>query len=232
MNCPKCGNEMKGNICEHCGCTIVETRPNVPPPVGGFKPPKKKVRPGVAVLVFAIALIAIIGASISSKKGKDESGTAANASGSTSKLEGSKPDSATGEESITYGEGEVFEIGNFKVTIGEKELSEGKEYREASEGSIFVYVPIEIENISDKEEHISSLLMFDAYRDDIATKEDLMAMTAGGYESMNGTIAPGKKVIGALSYQLPQDWVELEINLDANALGFTKKKATIIINND
>lgn len=236
MTCPNCGNEMKGDFCEHCG-TVVEFRPNVPPPPGGFRPPQKKKKTWIFIVLGVIVAVALLGILFGEEEEADSSQTVVSVESSLVKEdspkvreEGSEPSKTN--EPVTYTSGDVFEVGNFEVTVGEVELSEGSDFNEASEGQIYVYVPLEVKNIADKDEYVSSIAMFDAYCDDIAVDEDFSAMVNTGYKTMNGTIANGKKVVGALSYQLPKDWKVLEIVLDANLFGFKEKKATIIISNN
>lgn len=236
MICPNCGNEMKSSTCENCG-TIVQSKPNVPPPQGGFKPQKKKKKWPLIILGVIVGfglLGAIFGQS--DKDSDNSSKTIANAESSNagendSKVEESSEKPSDKDDTTTYTCGDVFEIGDFEVTIGALELSEGSEYNRADEGKIYVCIPMEIKNISSGENHVSSWTMFDAYCDNIAINESVSAAIDKDYKSMDGTIASGKKVVGALSYELPKDWKTLEIILDANVWGLREKKATIIITN-
>lgn len=58
---------------------------------------------------------------------------------------------------------------------------------------------------------ISSMLCFDAYVDDYAMDEDLSALVASDFNTMDGTVAAGKKLKGAICYQVPNNWNKIEV---------------------
>ena len=95
------------------------------------------------------------------------------------------------EEEFSLNETAVFE--DLKITATEKKETIGKSFFEASEGKIFVGVKFTIENISDEEQHISSLLLFGAYADDIKCDYSFSAVSSFDGGTLDGSIAPGKK---------------------------------------
>lgn len=116
----------------------------------------------------------------------------------------------------------VFE--KIKITATELKESEGVEYFEAEEGNVFVGVKFEIENISDDDQNISSMLMFSAYLNDVACEYTIsagMAFDESG-NTLDGTVAPGKKMIGYYAVEAPQDWNNLEIHVQPDVLDETK----------
>lgn len=110
--------------------------------------------------------------------------------------------------------GETVETKVMKVTLTNMETSEGEEFLEPDEGNEFVLLDLTIENISDKDIVISSILGFNAYVDDSAMNEDYTALTSAKKETMDATVAPGKKMSGTLGYQVPKDWKEIEIHYE------------------
>lgn len=124
--------------------------------------------------------------------------------------------------------GETAETKSVKATVSGIEKPAGNEFNKPSDGNEFVMVNIEIENISDKELHISSVMSFNAYADDNVVDYSIMAQTAKeGAKTMDGTIAPGKKLAGCISYEAPKDWKQLEIHFEPEAFRDTKIKWVI-----
>ena len=63
---------------------------------------------------------------------------------------------------------------------------------------------------------------FDAYVDDNAINEDLGAqISKDGTQTMNGTIATGKRLTGVLGYEVPKGWQKLEIHFGPGLLSDT-----------
>ncbi len=109
--------------------------------------------------------------------------------------------------------GDVVETNKVRAIITGAERSTGSELNRPRDGHEFILVNMTIENISDEEINVSSMLSFDAYVDDVALNEDLMAQVEAG-KTMNGTIAPGKKLVGTLGYEVPKDWEQIEIHFE------------------
>lgn len=110
--------------------------------------------------------------------------------------------------------GETVETSKVKATITEMKKSKGSEYNTPEDGNEFVLLKVTIENISDNQElNISSVLSFSAYVDDTTINESLTALMEGD-NTMDGTIAPGKKMTGTLGYEVPKDWKEIEVHFE------------------
>lgn len=121
----------------------------------------------------------------------------------------------------TYAVGDTATTKSYKMTVESLNVIESNnQFAQPEEGKEFIEISLLIENISDNELNVSSLMNFDAYVDGFAINEDLSAQVASGKGSLDGTLASGKKLNGVLCYQVPLDWSELEITID---LGFTSK---------
>jgi hypothetical protein len=119
--------------------------------------------------------------------------------------------------------GETAELKGVKATVTGIEKPEGDEFNKPEEGKEFVIVNMTIENASNEEINVSSMLGFHAYVDDTAVNEDLWAQTVKeGSNTMDGTVAPGKKLNGSLGYQLPKGWKVLEIEFQPDAFSDDK----------
>jgi preprotein translocase subunit SecF len=124
--------------------------------------------------------------------------------------------------------GETAETKQVRATITRVEKSQGSQFNKPAEGNEFVLVYMTIENKSDKEIVVSSMLNFSAYVDDNAINEDLGAITVKeGNKTMDGKVAPGKKLSGVLGYQVPKGWGKLEIVYQPDVAADTKIKWVI-----
>lgn len=123
---------------------------------------------------------------------------------------------------------------NFVVTVEAFNRLCGDEFNKPAAGNEFVEIVIEIENKSDKEYSVSSVLMFEAYQDGYSVNESMSAHVANESTStMDGGLAAGKKIKGALAYELPIDWKELEVMVDLTALSFsTDGEIKIVLQNE
>lgn len=117
------------------------------------------------------------------------------------------------EEKTTFALNETAVFKNLKITATELKESDGKSFFKPESGNVFVGVKFTIENISDEEQTVSSLLLFDAYADDVSCNYSITGTTAFGNETVDGTIAPGKKIVGWYGVEIPANWEELEINI-------------------
>ena len=128
------------------------------------------------------------------------------------------------EKSQTFGLNETAVFNTLKITATEIKETNGSTYFTPEEGNVFVGVNFTIENITDEEQAISSILLFDAYVDDVACDLSFTASAAFDSKTVDGTIAAGKKLIGWYAVELPADWAELELNVKANWLSNSSAK--------
>lgn len=109
--------------------------------------------------------------------------------------------------------GEIAMLNNLKATLVGITQNNGSDYNKPGEGNVFVLCEFLIENNSDEELSISSLLCFEAYCDDFACEYSISALlTEENKAQLDGSVAPGKKMSGVIGYELPADWQELEIH--------------------
>lgn len=108
--------------------------------------------------------------------------------------------------------GDTAKLDEVYVTLVNVTQSRGSEYFTASDGNVYVLWEFTIENNSDAELNISSLLCFDAYVDDYSTSISLSAESSSDKNPLDGTIAPGKKMNGVIGYEVPQDWKTFEVH--------------------
>ena len=117
----------------------------------------------------------------------------------------------------TFGLNETAVFKELKMTATEIKESSGEDFFEPESGNVFLGVKFTIENISDEEQTISSMLLFDAYVDDVSCDYSLSAACVFD-EGIDATIAPGKKVVGWYAVEIPSNWSSFELQAKANWL--------------
>ncbi len=126
---------------------------------------------------------------------------------------GSENSSPSQTEDLIFGLNETAVFEDLKITATEIKESTGESFFAPENGNVFVGVKFTIENTSSEEKSISSILLFDAYADDISCSLSLSASAAFDGSTVDGTIAPGKKLVGWYTVEIPQGWSELELNV-------------------
>jgi len=187
FHCKACGAEVAKNaaVCPNCGAKL------------------KSKHTLLWILLGLLAVILIIAIAGSSKddspKKIDEvdSGTKA-----TEQI-----------EQTTFKVGDKVDLNGTVATLIGVTESNGGTFIHPDDGNVYLVCEFEIENHTDREISISSLLDFKAYCDDYACNVSIGAtMDIQSKESIDGTIAPGKKLNGVIGYEVPSDWKELEIH--------------------
>jgi len=169
----------------------------------------RKVLAGVLVFILAISLSTACGSTEESPKKEAADTTSSDAS------------------EDTFGLNETAAFETLKMTALEMKESQGDEYIKADEGKVFVGVKFRIENISDSDEVISSILLFNAYVD--GTKVDVNLMPPGDLSdgTLDGTLAAGKSMEGYYVVQAGSEWSEIQLDVQSSWLSNTKAEFVI-----
>lgn len=120
------------------------------------------------------------------------------------------------EEKAEFYPGETAEQKDVKITLVSVTESLGGAYIKPADGNIFLLCEFEIENDSEKDISISSVINFEAYCDDYSLNQDIMGLQAPeaeGKGQLDGNVAAGKKMNGVIAYQVPSDYKTMEINV-------------------
>ena len=112
----------------------------------------------------------------------------------------------------TFGLLETAEMNDVQVRMTDYKESYGSEWNSPDDGKVFVLVEFEISNNSDSEVAVSSTLSFDAYVDGYSTNLSISALMEKDGEQLDGSIAPGMKMLGCIGYEVPEDWENIEIH--------------------
>ena len=178
------------------------------PPTASKKPITKKWWFWVIVV---IAVISIIKGTAGNDKPKKETPQKTSATSETSS-----------SKDVTFSLNETAVFETIKVTANKIEQSSGKNFFQPESGNVFVGVQFTVENISDEDQNISSLLLFDAYVDGVKCDYSFTANSAFSDGTLDGELTPGKKMIGYYSVELPKNWSELELQVKSEWLSNTK----------
>ncbi len=156
----------------------------------------------IAALVLAVALCAVFAAC--GDYPYKETGSAS--SDSSSAVSDTKSDFGLNDSAV---------FTNLKFTATELKESQGTQFFEPAAGKTFVGVKFEIENISNESQSVSSILLFDAYADDVKCEYSFTAQSSFSEGTLDGEIAPGKKAIGWYAVEVPENWAKLELDVSS-----------------
>lgn len=207
VNCKACGKEIAKGVkkCPHCG----KDQRNF------FM--KHKIITGILVLV----ILAGIGSAVNNNQPKKvgENNKSAAASSSDTKK----------NESKTFKVGDVVQLKNLKVTVNKVYNVKGDEYTKPKDGNEFLAIDCTVENISDKEQTVSSILMFKVVdKDGRACEYSITGQTAAKAGQMDGTIGAGRKLTGVYVVEVPKGQAGLELEFDSSL--FTGRQVVVKLN--
>lgn len=120
------------------------------------------------------------------------------------------------EENYRLNESAVFK--DLKFTATEIKESDGTDFFVPEAGNVFVGIKFTVENISNEEQAVSTLLLFEGYADDIKCDYSLSAACAFDEGTLDGSVAPGKKLVGWYALEVPNDWSSIELQVQSTWL--------------
>ena len=179
--------------CKVCGEQIAKSA-KVCPHCGAKR--KRHTALGVTLTVLGVLLIA---------------GAVGSMGGSPSGSDGSQ---AAGDS--VFGVGEPVELDNVVVTLDSVTENSGGNYMTPTDGKVFVVCEFTIDNQSEQDIAVSSMLSFNTYIDDYASPLNLSSMLSTNQTQLDGTIAAGKKMNGVVGYEADPDWQNIEIRFTAD----------------
>ncbi|MBQ8683101.1 MAG: DUF4352 domain-containing protein [Clostridia bacterium] len=118
------------------------------------------------------------------------------------------------QQEQTFGINETAVFDELKITALEIKESKGTEFFQPESGNTFVGIKFVIENVSESEQTVSSLLMFDSYANDVKCDYSFSAACVFDEGTIDGSIAPGKKLVGWYALEVPADWTTIELNVE------------------
>lgn len=198
--------------CKHCQSDI--------PKKAKVCPNCRKKQSGILKWFLIVFVVLVIIGSVGGNEDKPTK-VSNNTNESTSST-ASATTSETVAEETTFGVGDTAEYRGVKVTLNAVEESNGSQFNKPTDGNVFLLVNFTIENNTNSDLAISSMLCFDAYQDGYATNYSLTALLEKTGNQLDGTIAPGKKIQGYVGYEVPATYKEFEINYRADVWDDTK----------
>ena len=182
--------------------------------------------------VLLIIIIVGIGAAGSGGSGEPRKVTAdkSDSAASEKKTDGQETQKEE-QKKKTFTIGDTADFDGVQVKLSSAALSNGDgEFTTPEEGKQFLCLVFDIDNRSRNEIGVSSLASFEAYCDQYSLNEEI---TAGdlpeikGKGQLDGTVAAGRKMSGAIVYQVPQDFKEFEIKFQPDF--WRSKKVTFTV---
>lgn len=188
--------------CKTCGTEIAKSA-KVCPKCGAKQ--KKHIVLGVILVIFGILLIsAAIG-------GGSDDGEPKKVVDSTPAQSQDEDSNSAESEKTTFGVGEQVNLNDVVVTMNGVTESSGSQFNKPTDGNTFILCEFTIENNSEKDLAVSSLVCFEAYVDDYSTSMSLSALLESDKSQLDGTVAAEKKMNGTIGYEAPADWKEIEV---------------------
>lgn len=124
----------------------------------------------------------------------------------------------------TFGLNDTAAFKALKFTATEIKESDGDGFFTPEDGNVFVGVKFTIENISDEEQTVSSLLLFEGYADDVKCDYSFSAVSAFDGGTLDGSLAAGKKLIGWYALEVPENWSNIELDIQSTWLSNNSAK--------
>jgi len=201
-NCKACKKEIAKGVkkCPHCG----KDQRNF------FM--KHKIITGILVLVILGSIGSATNNNKPTKVGENKAVSGSVASTS------STPDTKK-NETKTFKIGDIVKLKGLNITVNKVAVVVGDEYTKPKDGNEFLAIDCTIENISDKETPISSMIMFKVVdKDGRACEYSLMGITAAKAGQLDGTIGVGRKISGAYVVEVVKGTKGLQLEFSGELL--------------
>lgn len=167
------------------------------------------------LLILLAAALTLSLASCSGKEPQDEDapGGASEPAQQIQQTQESAPvqEETPAPESDAFTVGDAVSVNDIVVTLVDVSESTGGNYMKPDDGKVFILCEFNIENNSDKDLPISSIMSFKAYIDDYSATLNISAILSSNKSQLDGSIAAGKKMNGVIGYEADESWETIEI---------------------
>lgn len=102
-----------------------------------------------------------------------------------------------------YKVGDLIEEKNFSIKVNSAEVTDGHDFMTSDDGDKFIILDITIENKSDEEMNISSLLSFTLKDEDGRDQDYALNIEQKG--QLDGTILGDEKMTGQITFEVPKE---------------------------
>lgn len=188
--------------CKTCGAQIAKTAKACP----NCGARRRNRHPVLTVVLTLVLILFAIGLAVSFAEQKP------------TKVDGSlaSSDRAATPTAAVFTVGDTAEMSGVRVTLVDVRSGTGAQFYTPEDGKVFLTFELEIENATEAEIGVSSLVSFTAYADDYALAYSLSGILADGGKQLDGAIAAGKKMRGVVAFEAPADWQSAEIHFKPN----------------
>ena len=169
--------------------------------------PKKKLYKRWWFWLIVVVIIGFLG-SLGGNKDSDGEKVASNG---TKQEETKKKNEPT-----IYQVGDTIQLKNYKVTVNGLRTGMGNDFWKPKDGNEFLYIDCTVENTSDKEQAVSSIMMFKVVDGDGRSLSQSLAPDANG--QLDGSVGVGRKIAGEYVVEVPQGKTGLELEFDGSLL--------------
>lgn len=236
MKCTECGKEYaeKADKCPNCGnpnpkiLNEEEKKKNkkwdiiiaillfiVPlEPIGVIlmwvkKIPKSRSTRIAATLLFGLIFAVWIHGNSDNPTNNNNTQKVGNISEITDKKES---DASKKEAKNEFKVGDVVETSELKITfISAKKYKTDNQFIKPKKDNTYYRMEFEFENIGDSDETISSVMNWTCYADSYKVEQAYI-----GEDEMDGSISPGKKIKGAVYFEIPKKAKEITLEYETN----------------
>ncbi len=138
------------------------------------------------------------------------------------KVDPSKPASSPAEakKPEVFKVGDSFKLGNLQFTINGVRTSDGSKdnsFLKPKDGNKWVYVDVTVQNVGDKQEVVSSMLMFNL-KDKDGVKANI-TLGDGAKGQVDGNLVVRGKIKGELVYEAPKDKNDFDLEVQSTLAG-------------
>lgn len=184
----------KLHTCHACGAEVAKSAKSCPH--CGAKQKRRPILGAILIVIGVIIILAAIGGG---------GGSSPEKVGEVEK----KQD--TPQKQTEFYVGDVVAVNDIEVSFISCEESYGSGFLTPDAGNVYLVCEFEVNNKSNKDINVSSILCFEAYVDDYATNMSIYAGSETDKGSLDGTVAAGKRLSGVIGYEVPEDWETLEV---------------------
>lgn len=151
----------------------------------------------VAIVIFLIFVFAV------GSSGNSANQSEAQKTGTVEPQQTQSANEETEEETnqSAFSVGDIVETKDLKISfISAGEYESGNQFLQPNDGNVYYRMEFEFENISDSDQTISSMMNWECYADDYSVSQAWI-----GDDQMDATLSPGKKIKGAVYFEIPAD---------------------------
>ena len=136
--------------------------------------------------------------------------------------EAAEENAETQEEQTVFYVGDILEDGDLRIVYMASGVYTGySEYFEPEEGYQYIYLQFYFENIGESGDESASMYSFECYADGYSVD-----MYYGMDEELSATLSPGRSTTGYVSFEVPADAEEIEVEYTTNY--FTSDKIVFV----